>query len=861
MKPVRFLALIVILMLFALKTFATHNRAGEITYEQISQLTYRFTLVTYTYTPSLADRPTLVLELGDGTSSILNRVSKTSLPNQVSMNVYKGNHTYNGPGSFIVSMEDPNRNGGVVNILNSINIPFYIETVLEINPYIGINNSPKLLNPPIDNGCVGFPFYHNPGAYDVDGDSLAYELVYCRGIDGNFIGGYSYPNASVSFSIDPITGTLSWLNPTMVGEYNVAIIIKEYRNGVLVGSITRDMQITIAACNNVPPIIESLNDTCIEVGQTLNLLIEANDADNDVIILTGTGGPILLNNSPAIFNQPKIGTGHVENDFIWTPICEHVQLYPYQMVFKAKDNGSPVNLVDIKTIFIKVIAPGPKNVIATPKANSVKLAWSKSVCSNASSYDIYRHNGYIGYNPSNCETGVPAWTGYVKVGSTSSISDTVFVDNNNGHGLLRGNDYCYMIVARFPDKAQSYPSLEICTSLIKDVPVITNITIDSTDVSKGKATVVWSKPDSLDLTQTPGPFVYHIYYNTTGFGQPMILIDSLLDLNDTIYQHKNIDTENETQYYKIGFINNSPGNRFEIGGTQYASSINLKADGKARRIELSWQPTVPWTNDTFIVYRENSSNVFDSIGFTSSLSFADTNLLNGNTYCYKVKSIGKYSASGFSTPLINFSQKTCGIPIDEEAPCSPILNVTTDCDVIENSLIWNNPNNSCADDVVEYRLYYTQNLDEDYNEIYHALSSSDTTYKHMGMESIVGCYYVVAVDSFDNRSIASNLACVDIDSCRLYRLPNVFTPNADGYNDFFTPFPYDFVEEVNMSIFNRWGGLVFTTTDPDIMWDGKDMTTQKDVTSGVYFFVCEVYERRLHGIEKRIIQGTVSLFH
>ena len=36
---------------------ATHNRAGEITYRQLSDLTYEITITTFTYTLSLADRP------------------------------------------------------------------------------------------------------------------------------------------------------------------------------------------------------------------------------------------------------------------------------------------------------------------------------------------------------------------------------------------------------------------------------------------------------------------------------------------------------------------------------------------------------------------------------------------------------------------------------------------------------------------------------------------------------------------------------------------------------------------------------------------------------------------------------------
>ena len=856
----RLIIISILLVFYSIQSFATHNRAGEITYVQLSQLTYEFTLVTYTYTPSLADRPTLPLSWGDGTNSIISRVSKTSLPNQVSMNIYKGTHTFSGQGTFIISMEDPNRNGGVINIPNSINVPFYIESVLQINPFIGSNSSPILLNPPLDNGCVGYPFVHNPGAYDADGDSIAYQLVNCRGIDGDFITNYTYPNASSSFSIDPITGTLSWLNPTLIGEYNVAIVIKEYRNGVFVGSITRDMQITIANCNNRPPVIDAVADTCIEVGHTLNMLIEANDVDNDVITLRGTGGPILQTNSPAVFNQPIFGTGHVQSNFYWTPICEHVQLQPYQMIFKAKDDGNPVNLVDIKTTFIRVIASSPKNVLASPKGNTIELIWDKSDCSTAIRYDVYRHNGYIGYFPSVCETGVPLWTAYRMIGSTNSINDTVFVDSDNGRGLVRGKDYCYMIVAYFADGAQSYASLETCTHLIKDVPVITNVDVDSTDVSAGKITIIWSEPDSINYIQTPGPFLYQLYHNTEGFGMPMTLIDSLDNLSDTVYIHKNINTQQDTHYYKIGFVNKTIGNRFHIGESQLASSVFLQAKGKARRVELSWNPDVPWTNDTFVVYKEILPDVFDSIGFSLNYSYTDNNLVNGNTYCYYIKSIGKYSSSGFANPLLNKSQIVCAIPIDEEPPCAPLLKVNTDCIQIENNLKWTNPNNSCANDVVEYKVYYVADNLGDYSEIYHSLSATDTTYIHIGLETVVGCYYVTAIDSFKNESVASNLVCVDIDSCRLYRLPNVFTPNGDGYNDLFVPFPYDFVERVDMSIFNRWGGVVYTTTDIDINWDGKDMTTNGECTEGVYFFVCEVYEHRLDGVIKRIIHGTVSLY-
>src|SRR5512133_468812 len=91
---------------------ATHNRAGEITYVQISDLTYRITLTTFTYTLSYADRPQLTVEWGDNTSSVVDRDSIFFLPNYYKKNVYIADHTFPGPGVYKIIMQDPNRNFG-----------------------------------------------------------------------------------------------------------------------------------------------------------------------------------------------------------------------------------------------------------------------------------------------------------------------------------------------------------------------------------------------------------------------------------------------------------------------------------------------------------------------------------------------------------------------------------------------------------------------------------------------------------------------------------------------------------------------------------------------------------------------------
>jgi len=310
----------------------------------------------------------------------------------------------------------------------------------------------------------------------------------------------------------------------------------------------------------------------------------------------------------------------------------------------------------------------------------------------------------------------------------------------------------------------------------------------------------------------------------------------------------------------VDFYTDMPGNRFLIGETQVASSVYINPVPKDKRLIINWDEFVPWGNYDYVVYKQNSSGIFDSIGHTSKQFYVDSNLINGQTYCYKIKSVGEYSSNNFTRPLINYSQIKCGTPVDNEPPCPPELTVKTDCRQVENTVTWNDIRRSCGKDFARYTLYYRPTLTSDLVQIYSTGIATDTVFIHSGMSSVAGCYSITATDSNGNVSDFSVEVCVDIDSCRPYRLPNVFTPNGDGYNDLYRPYPYDFVEKIDLTIYNRWGTPVFTTHDPDINWDGKDMNSKKDCSEGVYFYVCVVYEQSLEGLKKRDIKGTITLF-
>jgi gliding motility-associated-like protein len=754
-------------------------------------------------------------------------------------------------------MEDPNRNYGVVNIPNSVNVPMYVETELVINAFLGYNNSPTLLNPPIDVGCVGQVFIHNAGAYDIDGDSLSYKLVICKTAGGIDIPGFTFPQASNSFTIDAFSGDVIWDTPIMQGEYNIAFVIQEWRNGVKIGSVRRDMQIEIVACNNTPPIIESINDTCVTAGSILQFPVLAYDPDGNAVELTATGGPFEVGENPAYLDpNPASGSDTVETLFTWETSCSHVQKQPYQVFFKAIDDDYPISLVAYKTVQITVVSPGPDLLTAEPVGNSIRLEWSRAVCEKAAGYYIYRRNGSFGFEPGLCETGVPAYTGYVRIDKVDGIQDTNFTDMN---GLIQGMEYCYLVTAWFLDGAESYASPEACTQLKKDLPVITTVSNDSTDLFAGRAFVSWAKPTELDSVQIPGPFEYRLYRSPILNGGTMTEIARFSGLLDTTYTDAtiNMNSSGTPFSYRIDLESLTFG---YVGSSQVASSIFITLFETDEAIELSFAPNIPWKNDYYVIYKkEPGGTAYDSVGFTLLPFYRDSLLTNELEYCYYVKSVGGYTASGFIDPIICYSQLVCGKPYDNEPPCPPALSVTTDCEQALNRLSWTNPNNFCSDDVVKYCIYYAPTTASDFTAIDSIFSATDTAYAHSNQGNITGCYAVTAFDSIGNQSIFSNTVCIDNNTCSLYKLPNAFTPNSDGYNDFFVPFPYTSVEKVHMLIFNRWGTLIFETEDPDIRWDGKIMGTNQEASDGTYFYTCEVYEVTLEGVKERLLKGSISL--
>nr|MDA3821197.1 hypothetical protein [Bacteroidales bacterium] len=763
----RLIQVIFLLVVFVVNVSATHNRAGEITLTQLGEYTYEILITTFTYTESQADRASLEVQWGDNTYSSAPRISITRLPNFYQKNIYVAQHTFPGAGTYEMVVQDPNRNLGVKNIPNSVNVVFSIKTTISINPSIGLNSTPVLLNPPLDRAALNQIFIHNPAAYDPDGDSISYKLTVCTEEDGKPIENYTLPSYDDTLFIDEYTGDLTWIRPNEIGIYNIAIDIEEWRRGVKIGNIVRDMQIEVYDTDNTTPKIDSLPDFCVEAGTDIAFRLYANDIDNDSVRLSAAGGPFAVKLNQAAFSVDKSAAtlGHSEGDFLWQTDCSHVRNQFYTAVFKAEDNNPETKLVDLKNVNILVIGSAPSTPDLSPASNSILLNWEIDPCPYVTGYKIFRKKGPSGYVPDSCVSGVPAYTGYTGVATVNSRIDTIYFDDNYGRGLEQGYEYCYMIASIYPDGALSYPSGEACTPLIAGIPSLLQASVTKHSTA-GDIELRWAKSDALDTI--PGPYEYVITRYSDLFGNTAEQVYSKFstDKNDTIFLDNEVNTETFPHAYSFELYSNDGGNRIAISDTsqlELASSLSPELIGGDNQIKIKMKKNVPWINYNYTVFRaSDESGTFDKIGLSTDPVFIDKRLKNNKEYCYRIVSTGWRSTDSKFYENSNISHIACTQAIDTTPPCTPILSGQSFCDEFYNLLTWRFAADSCLEDVVAYNLYYSPTEDgtplliEGYKG-----DKSDTSYIDMKTEeSLTGCYYLTAVDSFANESPMSVQLCL-----------------------------------------------------------------------------------------------------
>lgn len=343
---------------------ATHAMGGELIYKWITGNTYEFTYSFYRDCFGINAPPEVQLisyPFGCGDSAVypltlLSVEAISSVCNGYQTFCFGGyyfgyeRYTYFGTVTLPFTCEDwkfsvteSARNTAITNLENAGFYGLYVESKLD-NVNTPFNNSPVFTNAPVATLFINQTYHVNNGAIDPDGDSLVFSLANPLNEYGMPIT-YVFPftpinpmSSSTPITLDPVSGDFT-ITPNLMQVGVVSYLVDEYRNGVFIGSTTRDIQLIVQTGNDALPLLSGIDNTTsyqtfIEADSTLQFTIYSSDPDAGQELSIGwdnSYGQVTIDSS-GIFPIAL---------FTWTPTVNDVRPYPYIITFTVSDDACP----------------------------------------------------------------------------------------------------------------------------------------------------------------------------------------------------------------------------------------------------------------------------------------------------------------------------------------------------------------------------------------------------------------------------------------------------------------------------------------------------------------------------------------
>lgn len=355
--------LIIFILLFAFSNFcsATHVVGGDLTYRHIANDSFEITLVLYIdcingNPAAIALDANAMIGVFDTTGNLvktllvnrnlpirINSVNYNCVlpPSNACVDKYTYQYFTTLPfinGGYYLAYQRCCRNISITNIVNPANTgATYWAYVPDTLQTMGYNSSAVFNSVPPNFLCNNNTFIYNHAATDLDGDSLAYELItpyigadpinnlprppskppYTPIIWENTFDEKNMMNGAPELTIDSITGVLN-VKPRSIGQYVVGIAVKEYRNGKLINTIRRDFQFNVLNCKfNLVSSFTNDIKTCTDTVTFINNSMGADsylwdfgidNLQNDTSTLKE---PVYLFPGPGKYNiKLKVGNGN-----------------------------------------------------------------------------------------------------------------------------------------------------------------------------------------------------------------------------------------------------------------------------------------------------------------------------------------------------------------------------------------------------------------------------------------------------------------------------------------------------------------------------------------------------------------------
>jgi len=732
------------------------------------------------------------------------------------------------------------------------------------------NSSPRFTNYPPLLLCSNDNFIFDHAATDPDGDVLKYSLA-TPYQGGTKTDPAPYPppappytpvmwesifsaNAPLgpgsSMTIDPTTGLLK-ASPKMLGLYVVGIRVQEYRNGVLVSETIRDFLFRVLDCNiklsaNLPE-QEELS-TFVSYCQGLTVQFENKSFGGTTFAwdfgVPGTTSDVSSAFAPS-FTYPSIGT------------------YTAMLVI---DPGKPCT----DTAYMELILDNPLQVgfDATDSVcftdNLVDLTGTSTLPNTTFSWT---------FPPSaSLSTATGAQVNNVHFSTTGFSPVTVVGKTANCEKSYTGNVFLYPK----PTVSFSVPPNYTCEGLT--VP-FTNTSTNASDYSWDFG-VVGSSTDVSTLQNPSYTFPSDGNYTVTLIGK------STGDCIDTIKRVLDVN-----QLLTVNFTNNDSlcvsGNEFNFVGdvsgpsnTTYSWNFGSQASPQTSSaltvfpVVFSAAGNIPVTLtaqfDNCVKSLTKSVFLFKApqIDFSvepgpfcipSDVQF--TNLSTADTPMSFTWDFGDNSTSTETNPshlydfIGNFS---VALYVKTEEGCvetlykmiqdavvtrpSPTANFTvskTETTICDAAIQFTSSSQGATK--FWYNFDDSENLSSEENPLYN--------YTTPGTHRPV----LIAENEWGCKDTATKT--VYIEPFSLF-IPNSFTPDGDAYNNIFNGVSNLPVSYWQLSVYNKWGELIFESNDPAVGWSGQ--TSVSDAQQGTYIFSV-TYSSCDAPADRKVITGHINL--
>ena len=680
----------------------------------------------------------------------------------------------------------------------------------------GIDNSPVFASK-VDLICSGRKFTLNFSATDADKDSLVYS--FCNSYNGgaassaNNINPAAPPYGSVGYingfspeeplgdqaTLDPSTGIISGVAPSP-GKYVVCVCVSSYKKGKFVGTNKKDFIINVGDCDFVGALLDLKPVTC----------------DGFSVSFSNSNTSSLNKTSYWDFGDPESGANNFSTLTNPTHQFSDTGVYIYKLVVNKGEQCS-----DSATQTIKVYPGFFPGFISQGQCKNTPIQF---IDTTKTKYGV-----------------VNSWTW--DFGDLQTLDDTSH-KKNPSYTYSQTNNYTVSLIATSSKGCIDTASMIVN---INDKPAfsITNDTliciIDTLQLSStGTGTFFWTPNYNISNQNSPSPLIspdvptkyYATFSDAFGCnGTDSVFVDvkpfvTLNAGNDTSICQGDIITLNAVSdglYFKwtpaatLNFDTLKNPSAIPLSTTRYSitASIGKCNATSAVNVKVTPYPQANAGNDSTICLR-NSAQLNASGG--SFYKWSPEIFLNNpnisNPIATPINDI-RYTVAVTDT-------LGCPKPVNDSVIIK-VLNIIADAGPRDTSVVVNQPLQLIATGGEFY--LWTPSTGLSSTDIYNPVARLSDNQQYVLKATSAGCFNTDTIDVFVYK----------IDP-GLY-VPNAFTPNNDGRNDVFRPIPVGMKSITYFRIYNRWGQLMFSTSQNGKGWDGTFNGKSQD--ANVYVWMVE----------------------